>query len=96
MDRPLHTPGTVKLRVPPRQSRGDSYGVLGPMPEARVELARGCPRWILSPLRLPFRHSGWGHNSRGIESPAQGEDSRYSFIAHRPLDKCPDTGPTVT
>jgi hypothetical protein len=28
------------------------------MPEARVELARGCPRWILSPLRLPFRHSG--------------------------------------
>ncbi len=30
----------------------------GEMPEARVELARGCPRWILSPLRLPFRHSG--------------------------------------
>ncbi len=30
------------------------------MPEARVELARGCPRWILSPLRLPFRHSGAG------------------------------------
>jgi hypothetical protein len=28
------------------------------MPEARFELARGCPRWILSPLRLPFRHSG--------------------------------------
>jgi hypothetical protein len=28
------------------------------MPEARVELARGCPRGILSPLRLPFRHSG--------------------------------------
>jgi hypothetical protein len=33
------------------------------VPEARVELARGCPRWILSPLRLPFRHSGLG-NSR--------------------------------
>ena len=30
------------------------------MPEARVELARGCPRRILSPLRLPFRHSGAG------------------------------------
>ena len=28
------------------------------MPEARFELARGCPRWIWSPLRLPFRHSG--------------------------------------
>src|ERR1700737_2057472 len=32
------------------------------MPEARVELARGCPRRILSPLRLPFRHSGRGSN----------------------------------
>jgi hypothetical protein len=29
------------------------------VPEARVELARGCPRRILSPLRLPFRHSGY-------------------------------------
>src|SRR5207244_8069124 len=28
------------------------------MPEERVELSRGCPRGILSPLRLPFRHSG--------------------------------------
>lgn len=34
------------------------------MPEARVELARGCPRWILSPLRLPFRHSGLGYLRR--------------------------------
>src|SRR4026209_1132560 len=32
------------------------------MPEARVELARGCPRRILSPLRLPFRHSGRAGN----------------------------------
>ena len=30
------------------------------MPEERVELSRGCPRGILSPLRLPFRHSGVG------------------------------------
>ena len=30
------------------------------MPEERVELSRGCPRGILSPLRLPFRHSGEG------------------------------------
>ena len=35
------------------------------MPEARVELARGCPRRILSPLRLPFRHSGWAGNIVG-------------------------------
>ena len=28
------------------------------MPEERVELTRGCPHRILSPARLPFRHSG--------------------------------------
>src|SRR5438876_2034189 len=28
------------------------------MPEERVELSWGCPRRILSPVRLPFRHSG--------------------------------------
>ncbi len=28
------------------------------MPGERVELSRGCPRRILSPLRLPFRHPG--------------------------------------
>ena len=28
------------------------------MPEARFKTARACRRWILSPLRLPFRHSG--------------------------------------
>ncbi len=30
------------------------------MPEVRVELTRGCPHRILSPARLPFRHSGSG------------------------------------
>src|SRR6266487_6801223 len=41
------------------------------MPEERVELSWGCPRRILSPLRLPFRHSGEGrkyshaHSLRG-------------------------------
>src|ERR1700694_849137 len=43
------------------------------MPEARVELARGCPRRILSPLRLPFRHSGRASNfvptSEGCKRP---------------------------
>jgi hypothetical protein len=28
------------------------------VPEEGVEPSRGCPRWILNPLRLPFRHSG--------------------------------------
>ena len=28
------------------------------MPRAGLEPACGCPRWILSPLRLPFRHLG--------------------------------------
>jgi hypothetical protein len=40
------------------------------VPEARVELARGCPRRILSPLRLPFRHSGAVESSSGSESEA--------------------------
>ena len=28
------------------------------VPRAGLEPACGCPRWILSPLRLPFRHLG--------------------------------------
>lgn len=28
------------------------------LPKARLELAHCCQRWILSPLRLPFRHFG--------------------------------------
>jgi hypothetical protein len=36
----------------------EAKSLRGRVPEARVELARGCPRRILSPLRLPFRHSG--------------------------------------
>ena len=28
------------------------------VPGVRIELTRGCPRGILSPLRLPFRHPG--------------------------------------
>jgi inorganic pyrophosphatase len=38
------------------------------VPEARFELARGCPRWILSPLRLPFRHSGRAGNFTLVRS----------------------------
>ena len=30
------------------------------VPEARLELAQGCPYRILSPARLPFHHSGTG------------------------------------
>ena len=29
------------------------------VPEGRLELPQSCPRRILSPLRLPFRHSGF-------------------------------------
>ena len=28
------------------------------VPEARLELAQGCPYRILSPARIPFHHSG--------------------------------------
>jgi hypothetical protein len=33
------------------------------VPEARLELAQGCPYRILSPARLPFHHSGTGSNA---------------------------------
>ncbi len=32
--------------------------VMKVVPEVRFELTRCCQRRILSPLRLPFRHSG--------------------------------------
>jgi hypothetical protein len=32
------------------------------VPGERLELSRPCGRWILSPLRLPFRHPGAGRN----------------------------------
>lgn len=34
----------------------------GFMPAAGLEPARGCPRQILSLMRLPFRHAGALHN----------------------------------
>jgi hypothetical protein len=49
-----HLGTTEAYRPEGAANRGESVK----MPEARFELARGCPRWILSPLRLPFRHSG--------------------------------------
>src|ERR1035437_6475191 len=33
------------------------------MPEEGVEPTRPCGHWILSPARLPFRHSGVGPHS---------------------------------
>jgi hypothetical protein len=33
------------------------------VPEARLELAQGCPYRILSPARLPFHHSGMRSNA---------------------------------
>ena len=49
----------------PASSEAGRFGMLsccveGLMPEVRVELTRGCPHRILSPARLPFRHSGSG------------------------------------
>ena len=38
------------------------------VPEAGVEPARPCDRGILSPLRLPFRHSGAGGESSSVGS----------------------------
>src|SRR6185503_16665561 len=49
-----------------RESGGRSQGEDLLMPEERVELSWGCPRRILSPLRLPFRHSGQKFERRNI------------------------------
>ena len=55
------------------------------MPEARVELARGCPRWILSPLRLPFRHSGLRYLRRdGPDRKPPIASRRRSRVGRRP------------
>jgi hypothetical protein len=39
------------------------------VPRAGLEPACGCPRWILSPLRLPFRHLGIA-KARGLGRPS--------------------------
>ena len=41
------------------------------VPRAGLEPARGCPRRILSPLRLPFRHLGL--SIRGADQVILGE-----------------------
>ena len=35
-----------------------TFSIIFVVPEAGLEPARSCPRGILSPLRLPFRHIG--------------------------------------
>lgn len=60
------------------------------VPRAGLEPARGCPRRILSPLRLPFRHLGTrgdsqtqvGHLSKGIAG-GNGADSAQLRINPR-------------
>lgn len=37
-----------------------TFSIIFVVPEAGLEPARSCPRGILSPLRLPFRHFGIG------------------------------------
>src|SRR3954451_5710839 len=62
--RTLHREAVATRRV--TITTGFYYGYRSPsgrrvtvrMPEERVELSRGCPLRILSPVRLPFRHSG--------------------------------------
>ena len=48
----------------------------GLVPKARVELARGCPRLILSQVRLPFRHFGtsqdYGKRAAAVKPGRQG------------------------
>ena len=43
------------------------------VPEVRVELTRPCGRGILSPLRLPFRHSGERSFAQAVYQQSNGE-----------------------
>ena len=46
----------IKSKKPPRLAGSKSYK--GMVPETGLEPVWSCLRGILSPLRLPFRHSG--------------------------------------
>src|SRR4030088_3069231 len=57
------------------------------MPEERVELSWGCPRRILSPLRLPFRHSGRFQRAKyTIKHAAATEQRVAAALSLNPLD----------
>ena len=63
------------------------------MPEAGLEPALGCPNRILSPARLPFRHSGLGVRSelpmhdRTVHAP-RSRDNRSSNEPGRRRGRC--------
>ena len=66
------------------------------MPEERLELSRGRPHRILSPARLPFRHSGhWAVNI--VEKLALGWAQRRITSLIRPfLRSIVKIGPCLT
>ena len=51
------------------------------VPEVGIEPTRGYPQGILSPQRLPFRHSGSGHvhHSRKLEGDFEFRISNFEF-----------------
>src|SRR6266849_10379872 len=53
------------------------------MPEERVELSWGCPRRILSPLRLPFRHSGRSPRAKYTQNHAAATEQRVPAAKRR-------------
>jgi hypothetical protein len=53
------------------------------VPRAGLEPACGCPRWILSPLRLPFRHLGISNRINALAEDQRLENQRL----------CPKTCP---
>ena len=62
------------------------------VPGARLELARACTRWILSPLRLPIppsRHEGYSYREKFILSRKTFAEncSHYSRFLGRIRDK---------
>src|SRR2546425_2249297 len=68
----------------------------GKMPEERVELSWGCPRRILSPLRLPFRHSGARGNIRGKNKRTDWGGGVRPSVLYWSYCRSPGVGPAVS
>ena len=95
---PAISGSTVRQQVAARhvdgpQLLGTTYFTL--VPEARLELARDRSRRILSPLRIPFHHSGVPRISsqeRAQATPAR--SVRSAYICHSFQSANPQPRPT--
>lgn len=64
------------------------------MPEVGLEPTHPCGHWILSPARLPFRHSGAGAQPRGQRT-RTAEGQRSELEEANPVHRCAQREPTI-